>query len=166
MDTLRQSTTNPAQLAKFMGPTLGPPGSCRPQMGPMPAPWSLLSGCVYHIGLYIFAKMPFHGINTLTWDKATCHNYQCEGQKHHGWNARSRSTIWNEWIVHSAIVHVCGQWGVLHIIPVSQRHGLLWKIHVEIHISYKYFLPCFWLDEHGQPCKFILYIKRVSYIFC
>ena len=30
--------------AKFMGPTWGPPGSCRPQMGPMLASWTLLSG--------------------------------------------------------------------------------------------------------------------------
>ena len=33
-----------AQIAKFMGPTWGPPGSWRPQMGPMLAPWILLSG--------------------------------------------------------------------------------------------------------------------------
>ena len=32
------------QIAKFMGPTWGPPGSCWPQMGPMLAPWTLLSG--------------------------------------------------------------------------------------------------------------------------
>ena len=32
------------QIAKFMGPTWGPPGSCRSQMGPMLAPWALLSG--------------------------------------------------------------------------------------------------------------------------
>ena len=32
------------QIAKFMGPTWGPPGSCRPQMGPMSAQWTLLSG--------------------------------------------------------------------------------------------------------------------------
>ena len=32
------------QITKFMGPTCGPPGSCRPQMGPMLAPWTLLSG--------------------------------------------------------------------------------------------------------------------------
>ena len=32
------------QIAKFMGKTWGPPGSCRPQMGPMLAPWTLLSG--------------------------------------------------------------------------------------------------------------------------
>ena len=33
-----------SQIAKFMGPTWGPPGSCRPQMGPMLATWTLLSG--------------------------------------------------------------------------------------------------------------------------
>ena len=27
-----------AQIARFMGPTWSPPGSCRPQMGPMLAP--------------------------------------------------------------------------------------------------------------------------------
>ena len=35
-----------AQIARFMGPTWGPSGSCRPQMGPMLAPWTLLSGMV------------------------------------------------------------------------------------------------------------------------
>ena len=38
-----------------MGPIWGPPGSCRPQMGPVLAPWTLLSGIspvrpVHHIG--------------------------------------------------------------------------------------------------------------------
>ena len=32
------------QIAKFVGPTWGPPGSCWTQMGPMLAPWTLLSG--------------------------------------------------------------------------------------------------------------------------
>ena len=35
-----------SQIARFMGPTWGPPGSCRPQMGPMLAQWTLLSGVV------------------------------------------------------------------------------------------------------------------------
>ena len=40
----------PTQIAKFMGPTCGPPGSCRPQMGPMLAPWTLPLGYVsYHV---------------------------------------------------------------------------------------------------------------------
>ena len=33
-----------SQVTKLMGPTWGPPGSCWPQMGPMLAPWTLLSG--------------------------------------------------------------------------------------------------------------------------
>ena len=33
-----------SQITRFMGPTWGPPGSCRPQMGPILAPWTLLSG--------------------------------------------------------------------------------------------------------------------------
>ena len=39
---------NDSQIAKFMGPTWGPPGSYRPHMGPMLAPWTLLSGlCLF-----------------------------------------------------------------------------------------------------------------------
>ena len=45
-----------------MGPTWGPPGSCRPQVGPMSAPWTLLSGtyqcsdntcCVLRCSLFV-----------------------------------------------------------------------------------------------------------------
>ena len=32
------------EVARFTGPTWGPPGSCRTQMGPMLVPWTLLSG--------------------------------------------------------------------------------------------------------------------------
>ena len=37
-----------SQIAKFMGSTWGPSGSCRPQMGPVLASWTLLSwmGCL------------------------------------------------------------------------------------------------------------------------
>ena len=38
------------QITKFMGPIWGPPGSCRPQMGPMLAPWTLLSGIPIKLG--------------------------------------------------------------------------------------------------------------------
>ena len=38
---------HPSQITKCMRPTWGPPGSCRPQMGPMLAPWTLLSGLLY-----------------------------------------------------------------------------------------------------------------------
>ena len=35
--------------ARFMGPTWGPSGADRAQMGPMLAPWTLLSGMLYNI---------------------------------------------------------------------------------------------------------------------
>ena len=35
------------QIVKFMAPTWGPSGSCRPQMGPMLDPWTLLSGDIF-----------------------------------------------------------------------------------------------------------------------
>ena len=55
------------QIAKFMGPTWGPPGSCRPQLGPMLAPWTLLSGY-----LSISAKFSFLWYNSLThWGRVT-----------------------------------------------------------------------------------------------
>ena len=43
--SLKKSITT--QIVRFMGPTCGPPGTCRPQMGPMMTPWTLLSGKVF-----------------------------------------------------------------------------------------------------------------------
>ena len=40
----RQDCSNSSEIASFMWQTWGPPGSCRPQMGPMLGPWTLLSG--------------------------------------------------------------------------------------------------------------------------
>ena len=34
-------------IANFTGPTWGPPGSCRPQVGPVLAPWTLLYGYIF-----------------------------------------------------------------------------------------------------------------------
>ena len=36
-----------SQIENFIAPIWGPPGSCRPQMGPMMAPWTLLSGMLH-----------------------------------------------------------------------------------------------------------------------
>ena len=36
-----------ARITNFMGSTWGPPGSCRPKMGPMLAPRTLLSGWIW-----------------------------------------------------------------------------------------------------------------------
>ena len=67
---------NYTQMAKFIGPTWGPPGSCQPQMGPIMAPWTLLSG-------YIFTwydgidEIDSHGVtvNALAHAVSTIHTY-------------------------------------------------------------------------------------------
>ena len=50
------------QIANFLGPTWGPPGSCRPQIHPMLAPWTLLSYMSYlvschHVDTQIISKL-------------------------------------------------------------------------------------------------------------
>ena len=40
-----------SMIARFMGPTLGPPGSCRPHVDPMLAPWILLYGLLLETGI-------------------------------------------------------------------------------------------------------------------
>ena len=49
-------------IARFMGPTWGPSGADRTQVGPMLAPWTLLSGMTFHrilLGVKTFA-CPWH----------------------------------------------------------------------------------------------------------
>ena len=55
-----------SQKTRLMGPTWGPSGSCRPQMGPMLAPWNLLSG------LYQFLSLIFESIAKLMHFKQLC----------------------------------------------------------------------------------------------
>ena len=64
-----------------MGPTWGPPGSCRPQMGPMLIPWTLLSGqrCQFTTIIYIIPTITIweslcHGIWFLYWNRAQYSN--------------------------------------------------------------------------------------------
>ena len=61
-----------SRIARFLGPTWGPPGSCRPQMGPMLAPWTLLSGFV------VFAIQHWPMVSphneSLRWKTSQCHD--------------------------------------------------------------------------------------------
>ena len=55
-----------SQIAKFTGPTLSPPGSCRPQVGPMLAPRTLLSGETLN---------PISSANTHLFSYINCEKY-------------------------------------------------------------------------------------------
>ena len=68
----RSHKNKATQIAKFMGPTWDPSGSCRPQMGPLLAPWTLLSGNVLLtskrcLELIIFAKRGDAAQSTIWW---------------------------------------------------------------------------------------------------
>ena len=65
MAVIDRFNTKPPQLTRFMGPTWGPPGYCRPQMGPMLVPWSLLSGPLSLSVLTSHYKEPY-GIIAVT----------------------------------------------------------------------------------------------------
>ena len=99
----------PTLIARFMGPTWGPPGSCRSQMGPMLAPWALLSGWVL-IDINI-CKGPSVG------DVTSTENYP----PHHllrpllEWLLTRR--VWLSWIIHTSLVLVwlfCKFVGYIH----------------------------------------------------
>ena len=60
----------PTQIAKFIGPTWGPPGSCRPHMGPMLAPWTLQSG---HGNTIRQRRVPGKALSTI-------HQYHIQGR--------------------------------------------------------------------------------------
>ena len=65
-----------------MGPTWGPPGSCRPQMGPMLAPWTLLS-------VYIFIYM--------LWQNQLWNVYWINFSQEKSVNSLTRCSFWNQY---------------------------------------------------------------------
>ena len=74
-----------SQIAKFMGPTWGPNGACRPQMGPMLVPWILPSGltyfCIQHVSAHdgvwskgFWTSAQLSAGDTWTWPDGTLVN--------------------------------------------------------------------------------------------
>ena len=81
-----------SRIAKCMGPTWGPPGSCRPQMGPMLVPWTLLSGDLSDIetGLQCGDRNNPEKVgqtgDALAAPNCSNHNCDCPDNKVHGAN--------------------------------------------------------------------------------
>ena len=104
-----------SQIAKFMGPTWDPPRSYQPQMGPMLAPWTLLSGVVSilsfchcriftvitwdlytHIGLYIW--LPVFRLSA----KGTCTSWGTLFLFH---RIASLVGTWHHWSNNNCLLH-------------------------------------------------------------
>ena len=79
---LNRSWAVVSQRSKFMGPTWGPPGSCRPQMGPMLAPWTLLSGYGYSRAINVTMKYMGNIDKVLTMFKFLGMQLTCTRQLH------------------------------------------------------------------------------------
>ena len=71
-------------IARFMGPTWGPSGADKTQVGPMLAPWTLLSGflwntlkrCCTHNGYLLWVQClasSFNGVNSYPLGQNGCH---------------------------------------------------------------------------------------------
>ena len=89
-----------SQIAKFMGPTWGPPGSCRPQMGPMLAPWTLLCGLVSS-----------RNTSSDAVDQVPYYIWRTKGL----WVTKGGRWWWWWWLVGCVCVWVCGGvggWGL------------------------------------------------------
>ena len=71
-----------SQIARHMGPTWGPPGDDRTQVGPMLAPWTLLSGLSYNAAVadaleanigyqYVVISVRYSHCGEISWDLGT-----------------------------------------------------------------------------------------------
>ena len=100
-----------SQIASFMWPAWGPPGSCRPHVGPMLAPWTLLSGLAH----------------ALHWDAPDClmqKVFPCHDIIMHWCNRRHYVCI-----VYSTYVHIiAGSVMMRHWLVLSNivKQSLLW----------------------------------------
>ena len=68
MSHVRLGGRETSLMARFMGPTWGPPGAGKTHMGPMLAPWTLLSGLFYFTG-YLIQSAPFTSNLTVFLEK-------------------------------------------------------------------------------------------------
>ena len=111
------------QIAKSMGRTWGPPGSCRPQMGPMLAPWTLLPG-------YSWLN---HG-KLASGCLAACHDSLLSDPHHDGsWVEFYQTSLSEEWRQHNCyIIHkfrmifLMRIWMMLHN-EMFTVHDLQWE---------------------------------------
>ena len=101
---------NLSLIARFMGPTWGPSGADRTQVGPMLAPWTLLSGITCACSFVIWND-PVHCVYQIWY---FCHiiNLKCESIFHQYYK------------IHLSIL------AAKFVLTVSP--GLCWKLHIVV----------------------------------
>ena len=87
------------QIARFMGPTWGPSGADTTQVGPMLAPWTLLSGYITRwVGIAMFCLralscLCYWYIETFRKYIPTCSSLSLISMGQHSWRSPARAVI-------------------------------------------------------------------------
>ena len=85
-------------IARFMGPTWGPSGADRTQVGPMMVPWTLLSGIQFPTAIYCNAESDVSRSHHHGENPPMCPDPVCN------WLATETRTRILLWIFHSKII--------------------------------------------------------------
>ena len=138
-----------SQIAKFMGPTWGPHGSCRPQIGPMLAPWTLLSGLWTHLIGRVYIKIEAvlilkQFLCVLVEDSHLRTDPACVGGVQD--TCPGNGGTWRLW---RNIIRMTSQW--THWCLNSPASRLFTHPFVEAHIKENIKAPRHWLCEGNSP---------------
>ena len=96
----------PALITRFMGPKWGPSGPDRTQVGPMMAPWTLLSGWLHIKYRQYLTRIMVHNLFIFSWIGINlCHPY-LSGLLHWHWGNLLFGPVpvnkhWRMWVNHS-----------------------------------------------------------------
>ena len=127
------------QIVNFMGPTRCPLGSCRPQMGPMLAPWTLLSG---------YLQFMLSDTLELTYPsfRARLYGALYSGAMISGKRARDIDVVSHMWMDIQGITRSKGLAGDFCYITVIIFVGIYPKgePYSHMHFAYSHFGICFW----------------------
>ena len=141
-----------------MGPTWGPPGSCRPQMGPMLAPWTLLSGQLIHQPVRDFGPQQvwtWWEMRWRWWERVRQRPRQLAAHRYPPWRCRVQTPattpggkvrkqysniqvkfIWNSINANPLIVHNSGPCTTCHLyVKFQMWHKLLFITYTDIAVS-------------------------------
>ena len=106
-----------SQIARFMGPTRGPPGSCRPQMGPMLVPWTLLSGINYKVVMETtFRELPIQYLKSCL-SQSSFYTQPCPTDEMH---LKIMTTILLRPQYH--LFQICSSPSFMHLISKKRRN--------------------------------------------
>ena len=146
-----------SKIARFTWPTWGPPGSCRPQVGPMLTPWTLLSGLVlwWQWWQIRFEHISYLGNNTEPWPSnqphLTCSNSDEPPTCHEVDVCTIRPLKRSEW---------------LHLPYVSWVHHIHIALRTEV-ITHRRLWHCIYMGiKHRIKIFYLSFCSLLDIFFC